>query len=129
MGRLEDVSKYLNNVSIKTLDITQADFKQWTESGLGLEPQYLELFGEKKKIMRECVVSVLKHMVQISNSNLLRNADDSLARIDKYLKVKWVRKNMRVDTTKFPTTYCYYHSVDSTFYFLKFGQLSFRFVH
>ena len=90
MGRLEDVNKYLNNVSIKPLDITQADFKQWTESGLDLEPQYLELSGEKKKITRECVVSVLKHMVQISNSNLVRNADDSLARIDKYLDVKWV---------------------------------------
>ena len=46
-GRLGNVNKYLNNVSIRPVDITKTEFKQWTESGVNLEPQYLELFGEK----------------------------------------------------------------------------------
>lgn len=43
----------------------------------------MELFGVKKKIMRQCVISALKNMVQISNSNLMRNADALLAEMDK----------------------------------------------
>ena len=71
-GRSEEVNQCLNNVSIKPVDIVQSDFKQWIVSGKDSESHYLDLFGEKKPIARNCVVSVLKQ-ARISNSNLMRN--------------------------------------------------------
>ena len=82
MGKSQDVNKYLNNASTGAVDITQADFKPQTESDVNFKPEYLELFGENKRIMKEFVVSALKHMVKASNSNLIRNADSLLATMD-----------------------------------------------
>ena len=82
MGRSQDVNKYLNNASTRAVDITQADFKPQTESDVNFKAEYLGLFGENKRIMKECVVSALKHMFKVSNSNLMRNADSLLATMD-----------------------------------------------
>ena len=62
--RSDKVNEYLNNINITLLDSTQNNFKQWLAPGQKLEPQHLELFGEKKKVMRHCVVAALKQMLQ-----------------------------------------------------------------
>ena len=72
--RAEEISKYLNDVSLLPIDITQGDFKQWLPDQ-NFEPHYLDLYGENKKIMLEYVVKALKHVAQISNANIVRNPD------------------------------------------------------
>ena len=61
--RSEGVDKYLNNGSIPPIYLTQKYFSHWLEPGQTFEPHYLDLFGEKKKIRRERVISSLKHML------------------------------------------------------------------
>ena len=72
--RAEEINKYLNDVSLLPIDITQGDFKQWLPDQ-NFEPHYLDLFGENKKIMFEYVVKALKYVAQISNANIVRNPD------------------------------------------------------
>lgn len=68
--------------------------------------QHLDLFGEKKKVMRECVVNVLKRIAIVSNVNLVENADGLLSRREKDIEVDWVEKTKtRVPSEKFKTSY------------------------
>ena len=68
--------------------------------------QRLDLFGEKKKVMRECVVNVLKRIAIVSNVNLVENADGLLSRRQKDIEVDWVEKTKtRVPSEKFKTSY------------------------
>ena len=68
--------------------------------------QRLDLFGEKKKVMRECVVNVLKRIAIVSNVNLVENADGLLSRREKDIEVDWVEKTKtRVPSEKFKTSY------------------------
>ena len=86
--RSEEVNQYLNNVSIRPTGIAQYDFNQWIESGEDFEPHYSELFGEKKHIARNCMASALKHIVRISNPNLMKTPDGLIAKMDKDPEVK-----------------------------------------
>ena len=68
--------------------------------------QRLDLFGEKKKVMRECVVNVLKRIAIVSNVNLVENADGLLSRREKDIEVDWVEKTKtRGPSEKFKTSY------------------------
>ena len=68
--------------------------------------QHLDLFDEKKKVMRECVVNVLKRIAIVSNVNLVENADGLLSRREKDIEVDWVEKTKtRVPSEKFKTSY------------------------
>ena len=52
------------------------------------------------------MIAALKQIINFSNWNLIRNADGLLAKKDTDPEVKLIGKNkMRVDITKFKTTY------------------------
>lgn len=55
-NRSKDINKYLENVSISPIDITQKQFDDWGSCPL-------------------CLMQCLRHTNHISNSNLVRNAD------------------------------------------------------
>lgn len=60
----------------------------------------MEMFGEKKEVACECVIFALKHMVKVSNSNLLINP----LRLDS--EMKWTGKNkVKIDSGKYKTSY------------------------
>lgn len=56
-----EVNKYINNVSTRPVDITQAAFKQWIDPDEKFDPLRLDLFGAKRSFS-------LKHMARISIS-------------------------------------------------------------
>ena len=90
--RSEEVNKFLNNISITHIDITQNDFNQWLEKGQSFEPHQLVLYSEKKEAIRDCVVTALNHIAMVSNCNLMINADGFLWKKDTDVKAHWVGK-------------------------------------
>lgn len=52
------------------------------------------------------MASTLKHIVRISNSNLIRTPDGLIAKMDKDPEVKWIGKNkIRVNMSKSKANY------------------------
>ena len=72
--RSEEINKYLNNVSVTPIDITQDQLNTSTNSK-DVNPAELDLFGVNKKITANSVIKSLNYMNDISNSNLTINAD------------------------------------------------------
>ena len=75
----EEINKYLNNVSVSPIDITQDQLNTSTNSR-DVDPAELDLFGVNKKITANSVIKSLNYMNDISNSNLTINADGVLSR-------------------------------------------------
>ena len=55
----------------------------------------MELFGEKKSVAQKYAVSALKYMIQVSNSNLISNADGLLAKMEADLELNGLEKVKR----------------------------------
>ena len=68
----------MNNVSISTIDITQSQLDDW--AGTKFDPSKFDLFGLEKNTMSDAVVKCLRHMNDISNSNIVHNAGGLLSR-------------------------------------------------
>ena len=103
-GRSEDINKYLNNVSIFPVDITQSQLNGW--AGTNFDLSKLDFFGLEKNTMADAVVKCLKHMNKIPNSNLVRNADGLLSRREVEVLIDRVGENKkRIPPQKFKVSY------------------------
>ena len=104
--RKEKTNQYENNVNLHAIDIPYDEFQTCSYNGLVSSSGHfgscgLEMFGEKRKVASELVIVALQHMVQISNSNLVRNADSLIFKMDSDSDVKCVGKSkVTVDNTK-----------------------------
>ena len=87
--RSEEIIQYLENVNITPIDIKQNQLNVWAQNGV-FNPAKLDLYGESKTVMAEAVLSCLMHMCNISNSNLVRNADGLLCRRKEDVSVGWI---------------------------------------
>ena len=85
--RNEDINQYLKNVSIFPIDITQKQFHDW--GSCEFNPAKLDLFGPDKSIMSGAVIQCLRHINDISSSNLVRNADAFLSQKKVEVPVDW----------------------------------------
>ena len=102
--RSEDINKYLKNVSISPNDITQKQFNDW--AGCEFNPAKLDLFGADKTIMSAAVTQCVRHINDISNSNLVRNADTFLSQKEIEVPVGWIRDSKkRVTPSHFKVAY------------------------
>ena len=102
--RLEEINKYLNNVSVTPINISQNQLNTWADTDFN--PAELNLFGMNKTIMYNAVIKCLKYMNDISNSNLTRNADGVLSRREIDISVDWIGENsQRIPPQKFKTFY------------------------
>ena len=74
----EEINKYLNNFSTSTIDVSQEQLNNW--AGIEFNLSKLDLFKSDKTLMSAAAVQCLRHINDISNSNVIRNADDLLSR-------------------------------------------------
>ena len=86
-------NQHKKNVSLHTTDTPCGEFQVWFSNGLvsssvQFNPPDLEVFGERKKVAREIVIVALKHMFQISHSNIVRKADNLTSEVDTDSDVK-----------------------------------------
>ena len=77
----------------------------WTDISV-FDPLKLDLFGHEKKTMSDTVYKCLEHINNISNSNLIRNADGLVSRRKVDVPVDWVGGNkVRSTPAKFKVSY------------------------
>ena len=88
--RSEDFNIYLRNVSISPIDITQKQYNDW--AGCSFNPEKLDVLGTDKAVLSAAVIQCLRHINNISNSNLVKNADAIL--YQKEVEVLVDQKNM-----------------------------------
>lgn len=101
--RSEEINQYLKNVSISPVDIKREEFDKWASQEF--DPLQLDLYGNHKKVMMNCLVEALKHICRICYSNIVRNADDLLSRRDEDMPVNWIGESKtRVPPQKFKTS-------------------------
>ena len=102
--RCEDINKYLKNISISPIDITQKQFNDWADCEFN--PAKLGLFGADKTIMSSAVIQCLRHINDISNSNRVRNADAFLSQKEVEVPVDWIEDSgKRVTPSQFKVAY------------------------
>ena len=98
------INKYLNNVSICPIDITQQQLNGWAEAWF--DPSKLDTYGLEKNTMTDAVIKCLKHMNDISNSNIIHNADGLLSRSEVDAPAAWVGEHkQRLPLQKFKVSY------------------------
>ena len=78
IDRSEEINKYLNNMSIFSVYVTQSQPDACGETKFEhLKP---DLFGMKRRNMGDACVKCFEHINEVSNNNLVRNTDSLLAR-------------------------------------------------
>ena len=93
--RSEEIDKYLNNGLISPIDITQQQLNGWAETSF--DPSNLDIYA---------VINCLKHMNNICNSNIVRNAEGLLSRKEVDATVAWVGEHkQRLPPHKFKVSY------------------------
>ena len=103
-NRSKEINQYLNNVSISPIDITQSQLNDWARTKF--DPSKLNLFGLEINTMTDAVVKCLKHMNDVSNSNIIRNADDFLSRKEVEVPVDCIGEiKKHIQPQKFKVSY------------------------
>ena len=97
--RSEDINKYLNNVDRHHL----ATVEQLGQNSFWSR---IDTYGLEKNPMNDAVINCLKHMNDISNSNIVRNADGLFSRKEVDAPVAWVVEHkQRLLPQKFQVSY------------------------
>ena len=90
----------MNCVNIHRLDIDEKEF------GNDFNPSRLDFARDKKEQTTQSVANMLKRITEISNCNLLKNADGILHSKPADTEIEWVGKNKsRIPQNKFKVTY------------------------
>ena len=99
MDRIEIINKYINSVNLMPVDIDPIVF------GEDFDPSTLDFGNADREKNRESVLKVLRKIVDLSNSNLKKNAGCLLA-TEPYINkdILWVGRK-RVPEDKFALSY------------------------
>ena len=89
---VEGISQYLKNVSITPIDIKQEQLNVWADNTL-FDPSKLDLIDVEKKITSDALYKCLERINNISNSNLVHDADDVLSVRKVDTPIDWVGEN------------------------------------
>ena len=76
--RTEDSYRHMGFVNLSSIDITENNFE--VEGGIPFESSKLDYENPGKEKMRQAVLKVLKKVVDLSNSNIIKNADGLLSK-------------------------------------------------
>ena len=86
--RIEDAYRHMGFVNLSSIDITENNFE--VEGGIPFESSKLDYENPGKEKMRQAVLKVLKKVVDLSNANIIKNADGLLSKRSVEQDVEWV---------------------------------------
>ena len=86
--RIENVNRYMGSVNLSSIDITEDNFE--VEGGIPFNPSKLDYENPGKEKMRQAVLKVLKKVVDLSNTNIIKNAERLLSKRSVEQNVEWV---------------------------------------
>ena len=79
--RREKINKFFNNVLLHPIDCAYEDFSNYSLKNKTFYPQHLDSrFPEERAAAKEIVLSYFRHIAEISDSNLIRNANSLIAK-------------------------------------------------
>ena len=78
----------MGSVSLVPIDISEDKFE--VDNGAEFDPYKLDYENSGKDAMKDSILKVLKKMVDLSNSNHLKNADGLLAKKPMDQDLQWV---------------------------------------
>ena len=79
--RKEKINKFFGNVHLHPIDSCYEDFSNYSLKNHAFNLQHFDSrFPEEKQAAREIVSNYLKHVAEISNSNLIWNANSLMAK-------------------------------------------------
>ena len=108
--RKEKINKFFGNVHLHPIDCSYEAFSNYYVKSHTFYPQHLDSrFPEEREAARKLVSNHLKHIAEISNSNLIRNANSLMAKgevkIDPDVKFSWIGEIHPQNHTKFKLGY------------------------
>ena len=89
-NRSEEINRYLGSVNLSLIDIPVNTFE--TKENVSFNPSKLDFACPEKEVMSRAVVKMLKKIVDMSNANLLKNADGLLSKKSVDVSVEWIGK-------------------------------------
>ena len=98
----------MNNVSLSPIDWRCDDFKKFSPNDYEFNSADLLLKGEERRKAVPTRYNVFKHIIELSNSNLIINADYLIRKSPNTDSdnIKWIDKSQkRFDSTKFKLSY------------------------
>ena len=91
--RKKEINQHLSNVSVHAVDCLYDDFQKVSSLNSPFVPSDLDTAVAKRKITREIVVNFLNNAVEVSNANLIRNANHLLSGMEVEPNIEWVGKD------------------------------------
>lgn len=86
--KIEDINRHMESVNLIPIDILGHSFE--VESGIAFDPSKLDYDNPNKEKMRQAVLKVLKEVVDLSNANMIKNADGLMSKKSVDQDVEWV---------------------------------------
>ena len=94
----------MGSVNFSSIDIPENSFE--TENNISFDPSKLNLNYQEKKIMSMAVVKMLKKISDLSNCNIIKNANVLLLSKNVDFDVEWVGKTkQRLPQNKYKMFY------------------------
>ena len=91
--KVEEINKHMESINLLPIDIPEKTFE--VEDNVQFDPSKLDYeYPEKEKITR-AVVKILKKIIDISNANLVKNADGLLSKLNVNEEVECVGKDKK----------------------------------
>ena len=101
-SRIEDINKYMGSVNLVSIDI-QEDNLEIEEGTFDLSK--LDFDNPEKHKLRVAVLRVFRKVEDLSNSNLVKNADRLLATRPINKNIEWVGESGRVPENLYALSY------------------------
>ena len=109
MDRKEKINQFFKNVSLHPIDCHYEDFQKYSPTCRDFRPQDLDSSNLERRLAAKEIVNFFKDAVQVSNSNLVRNANTLLtsgnAKINPDQEIWWIGKSRKREQDKFKFTY------------------------
>ena len=77
-NRSEEINRYLGSANLCPINIPEKSFE--TKENVSFDPSKLDFNCQEKDIMTEAVVKMLKKIIDMSNANLIENANGLLSK-------------------------------------------------
>ena len=85
----EKINEFFGNVNLHPIECPYDDFVNYSTKDHSFLPYHLESRNTtERKVAREMVQNFLKHVAEMSNSNLIRNANSLMTK--KWVEFSWV---------------------------------------
>ena len=90
--RVKEINRHMGSLNLLPIDISEETFEV---DGVRFDPSKLDYDNPDKEKMAQAVMKVLKKVVDLSNLNVIKNANGLLAKRTVEHEVEWIGKDKK----------------------------------